>query len=282
MPEVEKAFCKRCGSAAKPFSRFCETCGNRIDLQGAPTTGKLRTPPAAAALRTQIDAQPPMRRPQEEEDESDVYDPRRTQETPLPPRRTVGVPGLAGMTRPDGEPPIRRNTPPPPPRIVRRLQSDSERRRTIAFTEGGSTHKLSDRELAEQEWAEQGVMPERPRTSTVVTAVPAPAQAAPQPRWKRFTTGRLRRPTTQPEAYSSRREYAASRPTPPLDLGGAMAGAYDDHPRSIWPGIAMGALVMLAIATVIWGLKIRNTGLSGLSTRTLPEMLYSLFVKSPM
>ena len=57
LPEVERVFCKRCGAAAKPFSRFCESCGGGIEVsKDAPTTGKLRTPPAAASLRTQIDA----------------------------------------------------------------------------------------------------------------------------------------------------------------------------------------------------------------------------------
>lgn len=262
-PEVEKVFCKRCGSAAKPYSRFCETCGNRIDLQGsAPTTGKLKTPPAAASLRTQIDA-PPPRRYYEEED-----DPRRTLETPLPPRRTVGVPGMAGME----EEPMRRNTPPPPPRIVRWPRSDSERRRTVAFNESG-TQYLSEQELAEQEWAEQGMTGERPRTPTVVTAVPGAAQAMPQGRWRRFTTGKLRRPPMDREERAARRPVVSARPTPPLHLGGQMAGR-TEPPRSAWPGIAMAAIVLLATATVIWGLKIRNARLYGLSDHaTFPEMI---------
>src|SRR5262245_25341460 len=32
MAEIEKVFCKRCGAAAKPFSRYCETCGNTLNL----------------------------------------------------------------------------------------------------------------------------------------------------------------------------------------------------------------------------------------------------------
>ena len=69
MPEIVKVFCKRCGAASKPFSRYCETCGNTLDLSSeeAPEkepaegevektviTGKLTVPPAAAAFRTTI------------------------------------------------------------------------------------------------------------------------------------------------------------------------------------------------------------------------------------
>ena len=70
MPEIVKVFCKRCGASAKPFSRYCETCGNTLDLsKEAPPkepaseevektviTGKLVVPPAAAAFRTQSDS----------------------------------------------------------------------------------------------------------------------------------------------------------------------------------------------------------------------------------
>jgi formylglycine-generating enzyme required for sulfatase activity len=72
MQEIAKVSCKRCGAMAKPFSRYCETCGNTLDLskgdlpkdstpipedendQGV-ITGKLRVPPVAAAFRTQAD-----------------------------------------------------------------------------------------------------------------------------------------------------------------------------------------------------------------------------------
>jgi formylglycine-generating enzyme required for sulfatase activity len=68
-PEIAKVSCKRCGAAAKPFSRYCETCGNTLDLlRGVPPkepveddvdqgmiTGKLVVPPVAAAFRTQAD-----------------------------------------------------------------------------------------------------------------------------------------------------------------------------------------------------------------------------------
>jgi len=66
MPEIVKVFCKRCGASAKPFSRYCETCGNTLDLskegpvkepaagevEKTVITGKLVVPPAAAASRT--------------------------------------------------------------------------------------------------------------------------------------------------------------------------------------------------------------------------------------
>lgn len=69
LPEIAKVFCKRCGAAAKPFSRYCETCGATLDLsKGIPPkepsedeedqgviTGKLTVPPVAAAFRTQAD-----------------------------------------------------------------------------------------------------------------------------------------------------------------------------------------------------------------------------------
>lgn len=70
MAEVAKVFCKRCGATAKPFSRYCETCGNTLDLSKEASgkeladgetekpviTGKLAVPPAAAAFRTQADS----------------------------------------------------------------------------------------------------------------------------------------------------------------------------------------------------------------------------------
>ncbi len=73
--EITKVFCKRCGALAKPFSRYCETCGNTLDLSKAVPpkepakdepfadeadrgmiTGKLSaTPLVTAAFRTQAD-----------------------------------------------------------------------------------------------------------------------------------------------------------------------------------------------------------------------------------
>lgn len=72
LPEIAKVSCKRCGAMAKPFSRYCETCGNTLDLSkgippkepaedevnGAMITGKLVVPPVAAAFRTQADLTP--------------------------------------------------------------------------------------------------------------------------------------------------------------------------------------------------------------------------------
>jgi serine/threonine-protein kinase len=69
LPDIAKVSCKRCGAMAKPFSRYCETCGNTLDLsKGVPPkepaedemdrgviTGKLLVPPVAAAFRTQAD-----------------------------------------------------------------------------------------------------------------------------------------------------------------------------------------------------------------------------------
>jgi formylglycine-generating enzyme required for sulfatase activity len=70
LTDAVKVFCKRCGAAAKPYSRFCETCGNTLALlkespgeepaegetQKTVITGKLAVPPAAAAFRTQADS----------------------------------------------------------------------------------------------------------------------------------------------------------------------------------------------------------------------------------
>ncbi len=69
LPQIEKVFCKRCGAESKPYSRFCETCGNTLNLskeaaqeeaavetENKVITGKLLTPPAPAVFRTQIDA----------------------------------------------------------------------------------------------------------------------------------------------------------------------------------------------------------------------------------
>jgi formylglycine-generating enzyme required for sulfatase activity len=69
LPQIEKVFCKRCGAQSKPYSRFCESCGNTLDLsknvvkeeavaeaEEKVITGKLLTPPAPAVFRTQIDA----------------------------------------------------------------------------------------------------------------------------------------------------------------------------------------------------------------------------------
>jgi formylglycine-generating enzyme required for sulfatase activity len=72
LPEIVKISCRRCGAMAKPFSRYCETCGDMLDLlKGVPPkepdenetdramiTGKLAVPPVAAAFRTQADLSP--------------------------------------------------------------------------------------------------------------------------------------------------------------------------------------------------------------------------------
>ncbi len=114
LPEVEKISCKRCGAPAKPFSRFCETCGATLELpKDAPITGKLRTPPAAASLRTQIDA-PSQALHHNEPVSEPRYDARATQ----------------------GDP--------PPPKIVRRLSPEGNRRRTVAFSESGHTTDLAE------------------------------------------------------------------------------------------------------------------------------------------
>ena len=49
-PKIDKSPCPKCGVEAKPYSRFCESCGFGLD---APDTGKLKTPPATGSLRTQ-------------------------------------------------------------------------------------------------------------------------------------------------------------------------------------------------------------------------------------
>jgi serine/threonine-protein kinase len=55
LPKVEKTQCPKCGVEAKPFSRFCESCGYGFDVAN---TGKLKTPPATGSLRTQSERPP--------------------------------------------------------------------------------------------------------------------------------------------------------------------------------------------------------------------------------
>lgn len=50
LPQIEKMRCQRCSFEAKPYSRYCESCGFNLD---AANTGRLKTPPATASLRTQ-------------------------------------------------------------------------------------------------------------------------------------------------------------------------------------------------------------------------------------
>src|SRR5262245_37085590 len=188
--EIEKIFCKRCGTPAKPFSRFCETCGNTLDMpKDAPTTGKLKTPPAAASLRTQIDA--PHLISQHDETFHEV-------------RTTQGDPA-------------------PPPRIVRRIGPEAGRRKTVAIAEAGYTSNISDKtdrlgvETAERE----GNVPHvAPSNSTVAQA---------------------RRKGTR--AVSDQIAYK-------LPEGGGR--------RRTWPIAAGVALALLAVATVIWWLKLHG------------------------
>jgi formylglycine-generating enzyme required for sulfatase activity len=55
LPKVEKTQCPKCGIEAKPFSRFCESCGHSFDTAN---TGKLKTPPTPGSLRTQAERPP--------------------------------------------------------------------------------------------------------------------------------------------------------------------------------------------------------------------------------
>jgi formylglycine-generating enzyme required for sulfatase activity len=127
LPEVEKVFCKRCGTVAKPYSRFCEGCGGTIEApKDAPTTGKLRTPPAAASLRTQIDA-------------SSQH---------LHYTEPVAAPRYEARTT--------QSDPPPPPKIVRHLSPEAARRPTVAFVEAGQTGDLAGRNEPHTEALEPG------------------------------------------------------------------------------------------------------------------------------
>jgi formylglycine-generating enzyme required for sulfatase activity len=119
LPEIEKILCKRCGTSAKPYSRFCETCGGPLDLpkdsardvaKDPATTGKLKTPPAAASLRTQIDS------------------------APFPPPSTE--------LYPDARP--TQSDPPPPPRIVRHISPELGRRKTLNFAEPTVATEVSE------------------------------------------------------------------------------------------------------------------------------------------
>jgi formylglycine-generating enzyme required for sulfatase activity len=196
LPEIEKIFCKRCGTSAKPYSRFCETCGNTLDLpKDAPNTGKLKTPPAAASLRTQIDA--PLMGAQ-------------SQEEPVQIGRTT-------------------QSDPPTPRIVRRLTPEAGRRKTVAFAErtytGNITNRTTDR-----------VETPPPRTQDEFRPVAAPSSSSP--------SGRLR--------FRSRK----AAPAADKDLG--------PERRIVWPLIAAGMLVLLAVLTIVWWMRVQRQ-------RALPE-----------
>jgi gamma-glutamyl hercynylcysteine S-oxide synthase len=117
LAELEKVTCKRCGSSAKPYSRFCESCGATLEQQrDAPTTGKLRTPPAAASLRTQIDTPPPVSQP-------------------------LHVPKLAAPPEPRYDPRATQGDP-PQPTIKRHISPEGGRRQTVAIAESGYTRDM--------------------------------------------------------------------------------------------------------------------------------------------
>jgi iron(II)-dependent oxidoreductase len=63
LPELTKVNCQFCGAEAKPYSRFCESCGKRID--GSSGTDKSAATPAAASLRA---PEPPPAKPKSLED----------------------------------------------------------------------------------------------------------------------------------------------------------------------------------------------------------------------
>jgi formylglycine-generating enzyme required for sulfatase activity len=48
LPKTEKIVCRQCGVEAKPYSRFCETCGSSFVVD----RGKFKTPPASASIGT--------------------------------------------------------------------------------------------------------------------------------------------------------------------------------------------------------------------------------------
>jgi formylglycine-generating enzyme required for sulfatase activity len=226
LPEVEKVFCKRCGAGAKPFSRFCETCGNTLEApKDAPITGKLKTPPAAASLRTQIDAS----------------------------HSTLQAGAQAGASLgAHAEEPIRnaRTTqsdppPPPPPRIVRRLSPEGGQRKTIPISESSQTGALSEK----TERLAAGIDSTRPtnpagptrrtgRTGAVVSSVASSASAATSS--IRNASRRLSRRLTAQPVYQ----------LPPPQ----------EERRSSWPMIAMAMMVLLAVTVVIWWLRMHPTG----------------------
>lgn len=52
LPKTEKVVCRQCGVEAKPYSRFCETCGssfNALDIV------RLKAPPAPVSMRTGVE-----------------------------------------------------------------------------------------------------------------------------------------------------------------------------------------------------------------------------------
>lgn len=131
MPEVEKIFCKRCGAASKPFSKFCDSCGNPLDgARATNTTGKLKTPPAAASLRTQLDAaqtdfkteEPELSPARRQEEEPPVivrgprYDTQNPKTSALPTGNAANTGGLGGnaTSAPSVGATTGRIVPPPP------------------------------------------------------------------------------------------------------------------------------------------------------------------------
>ncbi len=72
LPQVDKVYCKRCGAESKPYSRFCEACGNTLalsreapprepavsDIEDAPITGKLVEPPVKKMFAASAEESP--------------------------------------------------------------------------------------------------------------------------------------------------------------------------------------------------------------------------------
>lgn len=63
LPEITKVNCQFCGAEAKPYSRFCESCGKRID--GSSGTDKSAVIPAVTPLRA---PEPPPAKPKSVEE----------------------------------------------------------------------------------------------------------------------------------------------------------------------------------------------------------------------
>lgn len=61
LPEIAKINCQFCGAEAKPFSRFCESCGRRIDGTNSP--GSIATPVEVASVQPQEDPSPANPKP---------------------------------------------------------------------------------------------------------------------------------------------------------------------------------------------------------------------------
>ncbi|MCI0660550.1 MAG: SUMF1/EgtB/PvdO family nonheme iron enzyme, partial [Acidobacteria bacterium] len=126
LPRIDMIRCAKCGADAKPFSRYCESCGFTLD---SATTGKLKTPPATGSLRTQSEKS--SSRHQLSENESGSRTRRTNQPTISPleaqPLTTRGDDSLLGRESSD---------------MIDVSRTKGQRRKTVAFESSSATVNL--------------------------------------------------------------------------------------------------------------------------------------------